>query len=308
MILASHSRLTIPPETWYVLRLLENFDPTSALTASEAAAAAKLMVSHYRWPDMNIDAKDFEREVQDLKNPQLRDVVEIVYRTHLERDGKPRWGDKTPGYIRIVPELIAMFPDSKFIHFYRDGRDVARSFQVQGWYGRWLHENTREWNESLDYNARWRSSPLAHRVLQVRYEDLVLDTEKSLRDICHFLDEEYEPQMLSWQNHVEELVPAREAHIHGKLKNTPNREDVYRWKKEMSAREVLVSEAFMGRHLEEMGYERRYRGGLWPIALQLTRWYCRTVLPVAALPVRAARAVSDRLLGRSKLRPRNARS
>jgi hypothetical protein len=308
MILASHSHLAIPPETWYMLRLLEKFDPKQPLSPDDIRTAAKIMTGHYRWPDMNIDAKEFTREALELKNPSLSDVVEIVYRKHLDRENKPRWGDKTPGYIQIVPELIAMFPDAKFIHFYRDGRDVARSFQAQGWYGRWLHDNAREWNEALDYNKRWRSSPLAHRILQVRYEDLVLDTEKTLRDICHFLDEKYEPQMQSWQGHIDQLVPAREAHIHVKLNHTPNPEDVYRWKREMTTREIFVAEAFMGRHLEEMGYERRFRGGMWPIALGMTRWYCRTVLPVISLPVRAVRWLRDRLLGRAAFRPRARRS
>lgn len=295
MILASHSRLTIPPETWYLLRLLEKLPSDRTLSTEETDEAVRIMTEHYRWPDMKWDADSFRGAVTALDKPVLRDIVELVYNKHLEQDRKVRWGDKTPGYIKIVPELVAMFPSAKFIHFFRDGRDVARSFQVQGWYGKHLHENTREWNDALDYNKRWRSSNLAHRVLQVRYEDLVLDTEKTLRGICSFLDEQYEPQMLSWQGQIDRLVPAREAHIHEKLGHKPNPEDVYRWRREMSDREILVSEAFMGRHLEELGYERRFRGVTWVAPLALTRLFCRA-LPLVAFPIRAARALRDRVL------------
>jgi hypothetical protein len=38
-----------------------------------------------------------------------------------------RCGDKTPIYIEIAEELIALYPGAKFIHLIHDGRDVAIS-------------------------------------------------------------------------------------------------------------------------------------------------------------------------------------
>src|SRR5580698_523448 len=102
------------------------------------------MTSHYRWPDLNFEVSEFRRQVADLETPYLQDVVELVYQNHLNREHKQRWGDKTPGYIEIVPQLAGLFPGAKFIHFVRDGRDVAKSFQSLRWAGRWLHDNTRE--------------------------------------------------------------------------------------------------------------------------------------------------------------------
>jgi hypothetical protein len=283
MILASHSRLVISPETGYLLPLLEQLDANRPLNPEEVDCATHIMTNHYRWPDMNLDAGEFRREVAQLKSPFLRDVAEVVYRKHLEKERKRRWGDKTPGYIEIVPQLIKLFPGSQFINLSRDGRDATKSFQALGWYGPWLHENTREWNDAANYNERWRNSELSNVILQVRYEDLVLETEKTVRDICRFLDEPFEPQMLLWQQKVDDLVPAREAHIHQKLKKAPNRKDVYRWKHEMTKREIFVSEAFMGRRLEKLGYERRYRSAAWAPIFGLTRMYCRHVLPIINL-------------------------
>jgi hypothetical protein len=36
-------------------------------------------------------------------------------------------GDKTPDYARNLPTLHALFPEAKFIHLIRDGRDVQLS-------------------------------------------------------------------------------------------------------------------------------------------------------------------------------------
>lgn len=295
MMLASHSRLTIPPETWYLIPLLRQFSIDRPLDANEIESAISTMTGHYRWPDMKLDAQDFRRETARLSNPYLRDLVEIVYRTHVQAEGKARWGDKTPVYIEILPQLARMYPDSKFIHLVRDGRDVAKSFQATDWLGRWLHENTREWTRALGCHWRWVGSDLRDRILLIRYEDLVLETERTLRRICGFIGEEFEPQMLSWDLKVDEQVPARERGIHAKLKLKPDAESVARWVREMSAREMFVSEAFMGCDLARLGYERRYRSSFWRPAFVLTRLYCRMILPIVELQIRGARFLRNRL-------------
>lgn len=280
-ILASHSRLMIPPETWYLLPLIDQLGAARRpLGAEEVERIVRIMTSHYRWPDMNLDADDLRHESTKLANPVLGDVVEIVYRKHLERARKPRWGDKSPGYIKVLPQLAEMFAGSLFIHLHRDGRDVAKSFQERSWYGPWFHDNTREWCEAMEFNERWSRSRLRDRILQVRYADLVLETERIVRDICAFLGEQFEPQMLSWQGNLDELIPSRELPIHRKLTQIPEPADVSRWKREMPAREVLVCEAFMHRHLEKLGYELNYRNCAWLPMFMLTRCYCRWVLPI----------------------------
>ncbi len=229
-----------------------------------------------------------------MASPHLRDIVELVYLEHLEREHKSRWGDKTPGYIELVPQLAHLFAGAKFIHVIRDGRDVAKSFQVRRWSGRWLHQNADEWLTAMDCAERWKNSALAPHFLEVRYEDLVLDGDNQVQRICAFLQEEFEPHMLSWQHEIRKQVPTREAHIHEKLGRAPTAEDVGRWKSEMSTREILVSEAFMGPFLKAHGYELRFAGRGWRPLLWLTRLYCRRVLPVANVPLKLSACLDCR--------------
>jgi hypothetical protein len=297
MMLVSHSRLSIPPETWYLIPLLRRFPVDRPLTADEVAGALTIMTAHYRWPDMRLEEVELRAALSRIAQPRLRDLAEVVYCWHMRAEGKARWGDKTPVYIEIVPELARLFPDARFIHLVRDGRDVAKSYLATDWIGRWLHDNTREWTRALELEQRWSRSQLRQRILQVRYEDLVLETETVLRTICRFIGEEFEPQMLSWERQVDEQVPARELEAHGKLKQRIGAEGVARWQREMSAREQFVCEAFMGAQLTRMGYERRFAGALWTPLFAATRLYCRTVLPVVELQLRAMRFLRNRLRG-----------
>ncbi len=279
MMLCSHSRISIPAETWYFLDLLKRFSIDRPLDAAEIESAVSIITDQLNRPEMKLEPQEFRRELSQLTEPYLRDLAEIVYRWHMRVEGKARWGDKTPVYIQIVPELARMFPNSQFIFLVRDGRDVAKSFQVRAWIGRWLHNNTREWTSALEYQQRWTRSGLRERILLVRYEDLVLETEGTLRKICGFIGEEFEPQMLSWEQIVDKHLPPDSLQgRHWKLKHRIRPEAVARWRREMSAREIFVAEAFMGAHLRRLGYECRYRSPLWAPAFALTRLYCRVGL------------------------------
>jgi hypothetical protein len=43
------------------------------------------------------------------------------------RFDRPRWVERSGGSLRIVHRLVEAFPDARFVHLVRDGRDVARS-------------------------------------------------------------------------------------------------------------------------------------------------------------------------------------
>ena len=56
----------------------------------------------------------------------LGEAVSAVYEAYAARRGKERWGDKTPMYMQHLPLLERLFPDARFVHLIRDGRDAAR--------------------------------------------------------------------------------------------------------------------------------------------------------------------------------------
>ncbi len=65
--------------------------------------------------------------------------------------------------IQFIEELSAAIPDAKFIHIYRDGRDVAQS-------------NHRRWNK----NPQWSMYRWAHVVQAGRQAGEGLDSDRYL--------------------------------------------------------------------------------------------------------------------------------
>ena len=227
------------------------------------------MTSHYRWPDMQIAADVLHRQAMALKDPQLVDIVNLVYREHLARTGKPRLGDKTPRYFMIVPQLAALYPDAKFIHLIRDGRDVAISFIDLGFSH--YYQKSFEWTRVMRNRAALLDGPYASQILEVKYEDLIKDPPAVLRRICHFLDEEFEPAMLDWTPLLD-LVPERERSIHPKLGQPITTDAIGVWRKRLSAVECFAMEACLWRDLLRLGYQLRFSSPAWRPLLDMAAW------------------------------------
>ncbi len=297
MVLSGHSRISIPPETWFLLDLVSELPLHDELSSIQVDRAVELITNHYRWPDLNIDAEQLRAAASESETPTIRSIADIVYHTVAKREGGPRWGDKTPAYVEIVPQLAEIYPSAQFIHLVRDGRDVARSFHEQGWSGRWLVWSARQWCAVIDSMQRHRASLGPERLFEVRYEDLVLDTERVARRLCAFLGEQYEPAMLTWESSVRDKVPDREIKIHTKLFRKPRPEDVGRWRRELSAVRTFALESVIGARLASEGYELRFGGAGWKPALGVCRVACMAGLPVLESVLRSAGAFKRRLLG-----------
>ncbi len=129
------------------------------------------------------------------KSENLKHFIDLFFSNWAKTQGKNRWAEKTPNNVYCINEILDFFPDSKFVHVIRDGRDVAlslhqgREFPIPNAIFRWL--------SAVEAGIRFRGNP---RYYELKYEDLILDTENSLKKLMEFLDEEYDPEMLNYMD------------------------------------------------------------------------------------------------------------
>jgi lipopolysaccharide transport system ATP-binding protein len=278
LILAGHSRIHIAPETWFIEDLIRELPLTGSLTPQQTHRAVEIMTQGYRWPDMGISAEDLARWAAALEAPKLVDVVNLVYRRQLETYGKQRLGDKTPRYINIVPQLRALYPSAKFVHLIRDGHDVAISFIDVGW-AKYYDRTNFEWPHAIQRQREYLNAGYASKILDIRYESFVIDPETTVRRICEFLGEEFEPQMLDWQKLIN-LVPERERSVHPKLTQPLSKELVGAWQEKLSGWECFAIEACLHQDLRRLGYRLRFSSNAWRPLLTVVRWTLWLSAPV----------------------------
>lgn len=103
-------------------------------------------------------------------------------------------GDKTPGYYKKLPRLLAAFPDARFLITYRDPLRVASSFEgrarrpSKGWPAQKNHqEGIEQWRASLERWRHFSERYPAARVLPIKYEWFYCGDLRYLRVLYEFL-------------------------------------------------------------------------------------------------------------------------
>jgi hypothetical protein len=116
----------------------------------------------------------------------------------LSGTSKSQWCDDTPINILNVESIARMLPAAKFIHVYRDPRDVAASYAdpSQPWSPNDVLTSAGWIRDILNCWEKEKSSLYADRILEVSYEQMVASQEETLTDICSFLGLAFEEALM----------------------------------------------------------------------------------------------------------------
>jgi len=160
----------------------------------------------------------------------------------------PRYADKTPHYVSHLSLLAARFPEARFVHVVRDGRDVALSLLEVPWGPDTIKEAALHWRRRV-LEGRAAGLP-GNRYREVRYEALVADPERELRALTAWLELDYDASMLAYPDRAL-TVPHPEHHRRLGLAPTPGLRD---WRRDIDSDDAARFEAVAGDALAELGY------------------------------------------------------
>ncbi|HEY6776069.1 MAG TPA: sulfotransferase [Thermoleophilaceae bacterium] len=187
--------------------------------------------------------------------------VSGIFDLYGEAVGKRIVGDKTPRYVRSLPTLHALWPEARFVHIIRDGRDVCLS--VLNWgkgptgrFSAWAEDPVSvvalwwRWHVLL---GRQDGGALGGRLYhELRYESIVSAAERECAALCEFLGLAYDEAMLRFHEGRERGEPRLDA----KKAWRPVTSGLRNWREQMPAADVERFEAAAGDVLAELGYAR----------------------------------------------------
>lgn len=253
LMLASHPRIAIPPESHFLPELIE-FEESSAGLAESREKIIDWLILHRRLADFKLDAEWMRATLGTLNPFTTRSIASALFSEYARREGKARWGDKTPRYRSFLPQLRCLFPEARFIHVLRDGRDTALSAWRAKFGPKTWAAAVYDWRDAIRDIRKGQRSIDRESFLEVRYEDLILNPQAVLTKICSFLREEYDPKMLRFSDTAQEVVPAWESAWHSKLQKPLDANNTGKWKTELSPEQLLLFEQVAGKELVAAGY------------------------------------------------------
>lgn len=184
-------------------------------------------------------------------------LIDLLGRSLASRRGRARWGCKIMREIRKPQRYLEQWPQARFIHIIRDGRDVAASqiTEHSGWgYGD-ISEAATKWVKIIEM-ARQNAERHAAPMLEIRYEDLILDSESTLRRTMEFLGEPWSDTLLRHEEADHDFFQTRVGHPSRARTQQPlDASAIGRHRRDLTAEQIASFESIAGGMLQSIGYE-----------------------------------------------------
>ena len=283
LMLDAHPQLALTHEAGFVPMAANLTNPLSRMfyrrlkhTAKDGSWLNSLreeffrtLVEYNTWNDFHISKEEFADALLGLQPFSIPQGLRTFFQMYARRFDKPRWGDKTPFYCQYLPLVQSVLPEAHFIHIIRDGRDAALSARGLPFSASDVGEIARSWVRQI--RVARRDSLACRHYLEVRYEDLVLQSSDVLREICDFISLPYDSRMENYYLQADERLNELETayksdgtvfatkdsrlRIHSLTSRPPEPKRIGRWKTEMGKEELAAFERVAGDLLEELDYE-----------------------------------------------------
>ncbi len=274
LMLDAHPDMAIPPETHFIPQMIESFG--AIRVTPERVLEAMVTAQQSGWEESGVDSEAFLEELRGIRHLNAPDSLRAFFNLYAERHGKARYGEKTPRYVQSIDGIAQALPEARFIHMIRDGRDVAlstnkRLVELRNAKPVPIAKMAKRWRGRII--AARRSAGNSERYMEVRYEDLVLDTEPVLRRVCEFIELPWDPVMLRYHETASErlqemnvdherdgrkrgiLTGEERMKAHALTSAPPQADRTAVWKTGMDPADVEAFESTAGDLLAELGYE-----------------------------------------------------
>jgi hypothetical protein len=251
LMLNAHPEVVVPPESRFIAELWTGHDEV------EVDRLLSKLEANPRFQTWDLPIAAVKHELDDKTFAPYTEVMEAAYHAYARVRGKRRWGDKTPRYVRHISLLAALWPDARFIHLIRDGRNVALSYADVPFGPKNAATAAKLWSGRVRAGLRDGRALGGKRYMEVNYEDLVEDAEGETKDLCEFLELDFDPGMLNYTETVGGAI-LPQATMYNPHVTEPPKLKLRSWEESMPDDQVEIFEAVAGDVLSELGYGRRF--------------------------------------------------
>lgn len=193
-------------------------------------------------------------------------LLEFILRYYASNNRKNAdfiWGDKTPQYLVFMDTLKKIFPEAKFIHIIRDPRDCCLS-NKRAW-GKNIYRSAHRWAKAIQ-KARQAGHFLEGDYIEVLYEQLLDEPQKTLKNICDYLGCEFSDNMLELDKPSENLSDTKNSQKI--VKDNKNKYLNY-----LSVKEIKRIEEIVYTVARELGYKFENDATYRPLKPALLSYY-----------------------------------
>ena len=205
------------------------------------------------WSGMELDRDEIESKAH---GRSLLGVYAAIHDIYTERQGAKSWCCKSLANIKYADKIEEHFDNPKYIYLYRDGRDVALSFQKAVVGEKHIYNIASGWAKTQKMALNLKDLIDKNRFYSVSYEQLTQQPEETARSLCDFLGTEYVPEMLDFHKSNEAKNAASSSNLWGNVTSPILKNNSQKFLTQMSPTDLAIFESVAGGILDSLGYER----------------------------------------------------
>lgn len=252
-IINTHSSITIPPPGWFYHFIYAHLysygdlnQEQNILELIKDCLAIPLVKKYWKISETP------KKIVNLLPERSFRGVLVTFFQLYAQKFNTSIWGSKTPSNVFWFTEIQNNFPKARFILLYRDGRDVSIDQFASSWGPNNLYVACLWWRSYIQAMLLAKKLLNQKNYYEIHYEDLVEEPEKVVKEICEFLELEYEPEMLKYYEQDTDNFLKLSFHQETSKPITTDYVGIYK-KLSFADRQLQIS--VIGDLLEELGYK-----------------------------------------------------
>lgn len=241
-MLAAHPEIVFPPETQFFRRYVADPVARNSLEQGTLEDLADALDADERLARSGFSSSDLLAE-ETAGDIDLLRVHRRLLVLSAEREGGHYVGDKDPKNLEHLPALHAAFPGAFVLHVVRDPRDVVLSRTKADWSSHrpwWMHALVLR--EQLRRGRQRGPALFTDRYIEVRYEKLVADPERVLRDLVRRIGLPWSAEMLAFDKQADRLVDPSELQWKSALFGPLLSDNTEKWRRELTPFQVRWTE------------------------------------------------------------------
>jgi len=193
LLLSSHPNFVFTRRTYMWTRFYDRYGDLSQAENLERCLDAMMRSKHIQAlnPDLDRIRREFWHGL-----PTYPRLFALFHEHHAKSLGKTRWGDQLGFVEKYADPIFAAYPSAKMIHMIRNPIERCQeSISTKAYRRGKVGFETAHWIRSAKL-ARQNQQRYPDHYKIVLCEELYSRPEKTLLEVCHFLDEEYFPSLL----------------------------------------------------------------------------------------------------------------
>jgi hypothetical protein len=196
---------------------------------------------------------------EDLKSlattGDISTLLKNIFHTEAKNNNKQHVFVKENQLYEYLPFLLLHFSEAKFIYQTRDPRDMALSWKNNSCLRGGVVAAAMQWKkDQQQFLKDYYVLQKLNKVIHITYEELISETESSLKNMTDFMDLPYEESML---NFYKDDVTKQNAQMQAAWSNLSKKvmsNNKNKYKNELSAKEIISIESICINEMKLLGY------------------------------------------------------